>query len=358
MSAEWWHEGGIRAVTLYPWASMRVEAVVDTLLAAGVNTVFPITKESDGHVFYDSEVAPVQSPGRDILGELVAAAPPELKVVPNLSLLLDKQFWQRHPETVQRGEDGTEIRYPNVDAEWLYRVCPNHESVREHVRRVVEEVVAYDIDGVLFNHFDFQPVRAGEESYLACCCSACDGALDGAPGSPAWVESRCAAIDGFLDDISEPLAGRDDLLTTFLVESFDQYGASSDYLRETFGVDLARLAPRADVLVPNTDHVDLGLSTLWIRDTVRWLVDYTDTPVVPVVRAAETPRRGERLPPGELFTAVQMALHGGAAGANVFCVGTNTSSATGAQWARVADVFSELARLDPLVAEPAKPREL
>lgn len=347
-SDRWWRDRLFRAVTLYPWATMDVDAELGRLEERGVNTVFVVAKESDGRVFYDSSVAPSQVPNRDLLSELVdAAADRDLALVPSLFALCDEYLVERHPEAVQVARDGTEIRYPNVSMEWMHWVCPNHDPVRDHLRTVVEEIAAYDVDGVQFTHFEFQPVRNRETNYRSCVCEECAATYDvGAQdGSTAWEAARSDAIVDLLADVARPLRDRDEAMVNIELEMFADLESGQADSREILGVDQAVLAEYADVLTPRATHVTLDVHPLWIRDVVRSLRSRTGAPIVPSVRtAAETAE--DAIPNDELHTAIQMALHGGSQGVSLFSTGANIGRITPDQWETVHRSFRELAEFE------------
>lgn len=345
MADRWWTTGTVRAVTLYPWATMPVDDVVEALVDADVSAVVLIVKDSDGRVFYDSEVAPPQVPDRDVLGEFVEAADDRgLRVVANLNLLHDKFLGERHEEAVQVSSDDTRVRYPNVGAEWMCCICPTHEFVREHLQSIVDEVVRYDVDGVLLKNFDFQPIRRDGTGHPSCFCAKCRRTMGDrgvTPQTEGWIDARCDVVEQLIETVTEP-ARADGLPTMYMVDSLDQFDTSPRYLRRTFGIDLNWLGKQADLLVPNTAHVDLGLHPLWIRDTVRWLREYAGTPVLPVIKATKTGDPDVRVENNELFLAIQMALHGGAVGVNLFSVGANLGTIDRDQWHVVERSFGEL----------------
>lgn len=339
-----------RSVTLYPWATMDAEATVRQLIEHEVNTVFVIIKESDGRVFYDSDVAPSQVPQRDILADLVRAAKQyDLRLIPSIFVLCDKYLTEQYPETVQVAREGTEIRYPNVSMEWMHWVCPNHEIVRNHLRAVVEELTAYDIDGIQFTHFEFQPIMNGESSYQSCFCEECVTRSESrdVPGeSNAWVEMRCESTTSLLDDLSASLCSSNEQIVDIEFEVFANLDTAVEDSRETLGVDQPSLMEFADIVTPRTSHVDLDMHPLWIRDVVRSFRAMTDTPIVPSIRTAAGETPSERLSADELVTAIQMALHGGAQGVSLFSAGANVGRLTPTQWTTTEEMFEELARFE------------
>lgn len=346
----WWEETLFRSVTLYPWATMDAEAVVDDLVEHGVNVVFVVMKESDGRVFYDSDVAPPQVPDRDLLDELLtAAAGREVAIVPSLFVLCDKYLVEQHPDVVQIAREGTEIRYPNVSAEWMHWSCPNHEVVRDHLRGVVDELLAYDIDGLQFTHFEYQPVMNDESSYLSCFCEAClthHDARNADDGSVEWTAGRCETITGLIEELSAPLREREDLLVNVELEAFTDLDSAVEESRETFGVDQRSLADLADVLTLRTAHIDVDMHPLWIRDVVRSLQERTGSPIVPSIRTADDQRPPTYVPDDELKTAIQMALHGGAQGVSLFSAGANVGTLSDDQWELVDSQFDEFAAFE------------
>ncbi|WP_129113421.1 family 10 glycosylhydrolase [Halegenticoccus tardaugens] len=343
--AHWWEDRLFRSVTLYPWATMDAEAELKYLAERDVNTVFVVTKESDGRVFYDSSVAPNQVPNRDLLSDLVdAARVHDVALVPSVFTLCDEHLVEQYPEAVQVAQEGTEIRYPNVSMEWMHWVCPNHDVVRDHLRSIIDELAEYDVDGIQFTHFEYQPIMNGESSYRSCFCEECvrryeeEGVTTESSGG---VALRCETITSMLDDLTASLRRRDDLMVNVELEAFADLDAAVADSREMLGVDPATLARFADVLTPRTAHVDLGLHPLWIRDVVRSLHEVTATPIVPSIRTSTGERPTEHVPADELMTAMQMALNGGARGVSLFSAGANVGRLTDAQWETAAATFEE-----------------
>lgn len=349
-SARWWEDRLFRSVTLYPWATMDPEEVVSDLASRGVNNVFVVVKESDGRMFYDSEVAPLQVPNRDLLAELVAAAAgTDVRVVPSLFVLCDKYLVERHPDVVQVAREGTEIRYPNVSTEWMHWVCPNRSVVRDHLRAVVDELLTYDVDGVQFTHFEFQPVMNDESSYHSCFCDACLSRYDADyvdDGSAEWTAMRCATIDGLVEELTAPVRDRPDLLVNLELEAFADLESAVEDSRETLGTDPRSLAEFADIFTLRAAHVDVDMHPVWIRDVVRSLRQQTGMPVVPSIRTADSDRPLAPIPDDELMTAVQMALHGGSQGVSLFSTGANPGRISDEQWELVESQYAELARFE------------
>lgn len=346
----WWESEMIRAVTLYPWATMQPEEEMKRLANNGVNTVFVITKESDGRVFYDSDVAPNQVPNRDLLAELVdAAAIHDVRLVPTLFLLCDQYLLEQHPDTVQVAKEGTEIRYPNVSAEHMHWACPNHEAVHDHLNAVVDEVLSYNVDGIKLTHFEFQPIGNGKANFLSCYCDACQVRYRGdgiREDSKEWIASRCETTAALLEELTAPVQDDADFLVDIELEAFSDLENAIDDSREILGVDQRDLAEHADILTPRTAHIDLDVHPLWIREVVRSLIDQTDTLVIPSIRTGEGERPLTRLADDELVTAIQLALHGGAHGISLFSDGANIGRLTPAQWETTTEIFDELATYD------------
>ena len=347
---QWWKERFFRSVTLYPWATMDTEAVVNNLIDQDINSVFVIVKESDGRVFYDSDVAPPQVPDRDLLGELVdTAADHDLTVVPSLFVLCDKYLIEQHPEVVQVAREGSEIRYPNVSAEWMHWVCPNHNLVRDHLGDIVDELLEYDIDGLQFSHFEFQPVMNDESSYRSCFCEAClsrHDALNIDDNSGEWIDVRCNSVTGLLKELSAPLHDRDDLMVNVEMETFANLESAVEDSRDTLGVDPPSIAEFADVLTPRTPHIDVDMHPLWIRDIIRSLEERTGCPIVPSIRTADSKRPQTAIPSDELMTAIQMALHGGSQGVSLFSTGANLGRISDDQWDTVRDQYQEIKQFE------------
>lgn len=349
-NAQWWRETLFRSVTLYPWATMDTEEIITDLVNRGVNTVFVVIKESDGHVFYDSEIAPPQIPDRDLLGELAAAAAGrDVSIVPSLFVLCDKYLVERRPEVVQIAREGTEIRHPNVSAEWMHWVCPNHQVVREHLRGVVDELLTYDIDGVQFTHFEFQPVMNGETSYRSCFCDACLSRYDArsVEDSPEeWTEARCETITGLIEELTAPIRDRDDLMVNVEMEAFADLESAVADSRETLGVDQLSLSEFADVFTLRTAHINVDMHPIWIRDVVRSLRELTDMPIVPSIRTSDGERSQTVVPADELMTAIQMAIHGGSQGVSLFSTGANVGRISDDQWEVIESQYAELAQFE------------
>lgn len=354
----WWSNRVFRSVTLYPWATMDAKAEMRQLAEQGVNTVFVVTKESDGRVFYNSEIAPPQIPNRDILADLAdAAAIHGIKLIPSLFLLCDKYLVETYPETVQIAREGTEIRHPNVSMEWMYWACPNHDVIRDHLRSIIEELLRYDIDGIQFTHFEFQPIRNGESSYRSCFCDECVRQYEMenvTSDSDEWTSVRAETITSLLAELTDPVRSRDDLLTNIELEAFADRDSAIADSREMIGVDPRAVAEFAEVLTPRTAHVDLDMHPLWIRDTVRSLHTETKTPVVPSIRTSSSTNPQDGIPADELITAMQMALHGGASGVSLFSTGANIGRISPNQWGIVEQMFDEMARFE---REYGTPRE-
>jgi len=345
----WWEETVFRAVTLYPWATMDADVVVKDLVDRGVNALFVLTKESDGHVFYDSDVAPSQVPNRDLLAELVAAADGRnIAIIPSMFVLCDKHLLNEHRETVQIAREGTEIQYPNVSAEWMHWVCPNHDPVREHLRTIVEELTAYDIDGIQFTHIEFQPVMNDDSRYLSCFCDACiehhethedDETAD-------WVDVRCETVSNLIAELTGPIHNHEDILVNVEMEAFTDLESAVSDSRETLGVDPVSIADFADVLTLRTPHVGIDKHPLWVRDVVRSLREETATPIVPSIRTSSEERPMTPIPDDELVTAIQMAFNGGSQGVSLFSTGANVGRITDDQWTTIESQYAEIATFE------------
>lgn len=349
-AGRWWDDRMFRSVTLYPWATMDAEAELKELAERGVDTIFVVTKESDGRVFYDSSVAPNQVPSRDLLADIVEAATiHDVRVVPLLFVLCDKHLVEEHPETVQVAREGTDIRYPNVSAEWMHWVCPRYDVVRDHNRAVVDEVLEYDVDGVQFTDFEYQPIRNGETSYRSCFCDACLEQYDSqeiTDESDAWVDVRCETVTSLLEKLTAPVHDQDGVMVSVELEAFADLDTASENSREMLGVDQHNVATLSDVLSPRAAHVDLDMHPIWIRDTIRSLRAEMDTPIVPSIRTARGEEPYERATEGEFVTSVQMALHGGAHGVSLFSAGANVGRITPEQWAWVERMFEEMTQFE------------
>ncbi len=346
----WWNTQLLRAVALYPWATMQPDAELKRLANNGVNTIFVITKESDGRVFYESDVAPNQVPGRDILGELAdAAAKHDINIIPTLFVLCDKYLLEQHPETVQIAKEGTEIRYPNVSAEHMHWACPNHDIVSEHLQAITREIDDYDVDGIQFTHFEFQPIVNGDSSYLSCYCEKCQQQHERrsvSDQSAAWIDRRCNQIDSLLGELSDPFCDRPDFLVNIELETFSNLETAIDDSRRILGVDHRDVAQYADMLSPRTAHIDLDMHPVWIREVVRSLRQQTNTPITPSIRTGRGERPFNRLEDDELVTAIQLALHGGAHGISLFSDGANIGRLTPEQWTTATEMFDELDYFD------------
>ncbi len=344
----WWETEGVRAVTLYPWATMDVDSVLADLAERNVNTVMVICKESDGRVFYDSDTVPNQVPERDLLAEFVAAAERrDLRVVPVFLALTDKYLLEQHSEFVQVARDGTAIRYPNVSFEWMHWVCPSREAVRDHLLALAEEISEYDIDGIRFQHLEYQPIRNGESDYLSCYCDECLGIEDGDETAQRdhgeWIDHRVSTTTDLLASLAAPFD--DEQMVNLQFEVYSDMESTLRDSREQLGLDIERLAEHVDTLSPRTAHVDMGVHPLWIRDVTRSLRDAVGKPIVPSIRTASSDDPGDHLSQGELLTAIQMALHGGAAGVSLFSAGANIGRLTDDQWSVVEESFEGLADL-------------
>lgn len=345
----WWEETLFRGVTLYPWATMDTDAVVKDLVDHGVNAINVVTKESDGRVFYDSDVAPPQVPNRDLLAELIAAADGHnVAIIPSMFVLCDKYLLDEHPETVQIARDGTELRHPNVSAEWMHWVCPNHEPVREHLQAIVEELATYDIDGIQFTHIEFQPVMNGDSTYLSCFCDACiehhetheDNKTDD------WVDVRCETITKLITELTVPIHDREDIMVNTEMEAFADLESAIADSRETLGVDPISIADFADIFTLRTPHVDIDKHPLWVRDGVRSLRKETATPIVPSIKTSSGERPMTAIPDDELMTAIQMAFNGGSQGVSLFSTGANVGRITEDQWEAIEAQYEELASFE------------
>ncbi len=346
----WWNAQLLRAVTLYPWSTMQPDAELKRLANNGVNTIFVITKESDGRVFYDSDVAPNQVPGRDLLGELAdAAAVHDINIVPTMFVLCDKYLLEQYPETVQVAREGTEIRYPNVSAEHMHWACPSHEVVSEHLQAITNEIADYDVDGIQFTHFEFQPIGNGESNYLSCYCERCRDQYElqsVSERSSTWIDRRCMQIDSLLRKLSDPFRDRSDFLVNIELEAFSNLETAVDDSRKMLGVDQRDVAEYADILSPRTAHIDLDMHPVWIREVVRSLRQQTDTLITPSIRTGRGERPFNRLEDDELVSAIQLALHGGAHGVSLFSDGANIGRLTSEQWDTATRMFDELDYFD------------
>ncbi|GAA0256391.1 family 10 glycosylhydrolase [Haladaptatus pallidirubidus] len=329
---------------------MQPDAELKRLANNGVNTIFVITKESDGRVFYDSDVAPNQAHGRDLLGELAdAAAVHDINIVPTIFVLCDKYLLEQYPETVQVAREGTEIRYPNVSAEHMHWACPSHDIVSEHLQAVTKEIADYDVDGIQFTHFEFQPIGNDESNYLSCYCEKCREQYElqsVSERSSAWIDRRCMQIDSLLRKLSEPFRDRSDFLVNIELEAFSNLETAIDDSRKMLGVDQCDVAEYADILTPRTAHIDLDMHPVWIREVVRSLRQQTNTPITPSIRTGRGERPFNRLEDDELVSAIQLALHGGAHGVSLFSDGANIGRLTPEQWNTATKMFDELDYFD------------
>ena len=345
----WWERDSIRAVTLYPWATMDVDSVLADLADRRVNTVMVICKESDGRVFYDSEIVPNQVPERDLLAELADAADRrDMYVVPVFLTLCDKYLLEQNPEFVQVARDGTEIRYPNVSFGWMHWVCPNRAEVRDHLYALAQEVSEYDVDGIRFSHLEFQPIQNGDSDHLACFCDKCIERETESGSTPSdrdtWLDNRSETITELLASLAEPFD--DDQMVNLQVEVFADMEATLRDSREKLGIDIEMLSEYADTLSPRTAHVDMDVHPLWIRDVTRSLREQVGKTIIPSIRTASSVDSKDRLAADELHTAIQMALHGGAGGVSLFSAGANIGRLTEEQWDVVAESFDGIASLE------------
>ena len=341
----WWGEEAIRAVTLYPWATMDVDGVLAELADRNVNTVMVICKESDGRVFYDSDIVPNQVPERDLLAEFVdAAGRRDMYVVPVFLTLTDKYLLEQDPSLVQVARDGTPLRYPNVSFEWMHWVCPSNPAVRDHVARLATEISEYDVDGIRFSHLEFQPVLNGDSDYLSCFCEQCvDGDETVSSDDESWLDYRANLSESLLTDLVEPFD--DDRMINLQVEVFADMESTLRDSREKLGLDIEELSAHVDTLSPRTAHVDMGVHPLWIRDVTRAMRDAVQKPILPTIRTASSTDPENPISPDELHTAIQMALHGGASGLTLFSDGANIGRLTDEQWDAVEDSFDGIEQL-------------
>ena len=345
----WWSRDSIRAVTLYPWATMDVDAVIADLADKSVSTVMVVCKESDGRVFYDSDVAPSQVPERDILAEIVEATDQrDMHAVPVFLTLCDKFLLERNPGYVQIARDGTEIRYPNVSFEWMHWVCPSYPAVRDHLHSLAEEISEYNVDGIRFQNIEFQPIRNGESNYRSCFCDAClaERAEDDpeAVDEDPWQTHRIETNAKLLATLAEPFD--DDQMVDLQLEVFADMESTLQDSSHQLGLDIEALAAHVDTLSPRTAHIDMDVHPLWIRDVTRSLVNAFKKPILPSIRTASRVDSSDQLSEDELHTAIQMALHGGAHGVSLFSAGANIGRLTEDQWQVVMKTFDRMKMIE------------
>jgi len=139
------------------------------------NTIVLFARDAWGRAYYKSKIAPLNTKlgSRDLIQEVVESAKREgLKVVVMVGHTTNLVLFSRHPEWVQRGPNG-EVIVMNKDPlnfkkriEWPM-MCPNSPFM-DSVLKEVDEILKYDVDGVLLDSFRYMPDIEG-----ACFCNFC-----------------------------------------------------------------------------------------------------------------------------------------------------------------------------------------
>jgi len=159
-------EYGVRGVWL--WGStvrdVGAEAIAKDLEANHVNVVFLLVRGTAGTAGYNSSLAPVVDPSRDVLAEMIAACHPRgIEVHAWFVFNQDKAYTDAHPEdrVWHRGKpDSGDKPYEITDG----KVCPDSQDHLEYTKAMIREVLEnYDVDGI---HLDY--IRYGHAVYCFC----------------------------------------------------------------------------------------------------------------------------------------------------------------------------------------------
>ena len=146
-------------------ADFDADAFAATMAEAGVESVNVFAKCHHGHLYTRStrpERHPGLAPGRDLLGEQIAALHRRGIAAPiYLSLLVDEYAATTHPDWVARGEDGAPVAFPwlrqprgpfdDRQASWATLDCDS--PYLDHLCAQLDEVLAAygPVDGLWFD---------------------------------------------------------------------------------------------------------------------------------------------------------------------------------------------------------------
>ena len=149
--------------------------IVNLAKKLNANTIVLFARDAWGRAYYKSKVAPMNSKlrGRDLIEEVVREAKKEgIKIVVMVGHTTNPALYSKHPEWSQRRLNGEVIsmdKNPSnlkVKPRWPL-MCINSPFF-DTVLREVEEVLKYDIDGILLDSFRYMPDIEG-----ACFCDFC-----------------------------------------------------------------------------------------------------------------------------------------------------------------------------------------
>jgi len=149
--------------------------IVQLAKKLNANTVILFARDAWGRAYYRSKIAPLNTKlgKRDLIQEVIESAKKEgIKVIVMIGHTTNPILFSKHPEWAQRGLNGEVIVMnkdpPNLEKriEWPL-MCPNSPFI-DIVSKEVEEVLKYDIDGILLDSFRYMPDIEG-----ACFCNFC-----------------------------------------------------------------------------------------------------------------------------------------------------------------------------------------
>ncbi|RLE80958.1 MAG: hypothetical protein DRJ51_04780 [Thermoprotei archaeon] len=149
--------------------------IVDLAKRLNANTIILFARDAWGRAYYKSKVALMNSKlrGRDLIEEVVREAKKEgIKVVVMVGHTTNPALYSKHPEWSQRRLNGEVISMDknpsNLKEKPRWPLMCLNSPFFDTVLREVEEVLEYDIDGILLDSFRYMPDIEG-----ACFCDFC-----------------------------------------------------------------------------------------------------------------------------------------------------------------------------------------
>lgn len=359
--------GGVpRGIFVIPWRYMDWGAFTEFLQQRNVNTISLSIKDSQGFVFFPSEVAPsVPLSERKLEEGIRTLHDSGMRVTASLATFADTAVAQRRSEWLALARDGRRARPLEAWSDWseafYYHLCPTRPEYRDYFLRLVDEIVTrYEVDGIDldFIRYPFGPAVGESEPIHFCYCDHCttqfqqDHGLDakkltsGDEGWQVWIEWRAEQISQFVQDVKERIQKRSGLtLMTYIAT----YGSRShdrrelQVIREKYGQDTVALGRVVDILAPMLYHVFTEepvhytrQGPFWIKVMTRWLAELARE-VWPVVQGAD-PATAE-----ELQSAIENAFNGGASGILIYP--GRSWQMNEAKWSKAGAVYSVLAQV-------------
>ncbi|RLE79350.1 MAG: hypothetical protein DRJ36_03470, partial [Thermoprotei archaeon] len=149
--------------------------IVDLAKRLNANTIILFARDAWGRAYYKSKVALMNSKlrGRDLIEEVVREAKKEgIKVVVMVGHTTNPALYSKHPEWSQRRLNGEVISMDknpsNLKEKPRWPLMCLNSPFFDTVLKEVEEVLEYDIDGILLDSFRYMPDIEG-----ACFCDFC-----------------------------------------------------------------------------------------------------------------------------------------------------------------------------------------